>query len=142
MRLLTKLRRYLSIGSHRSKVPTGIVPLKEIRKAVVFVDTADDGLEPTKVRIKKFFGDNGISTTFISAADAKLRTQSDLFIAVNGHKSVDEEYAASASSARFKVGRHQLKRQVYDCVVADPTDQPVPVGAAFDLMMKVLTNIK
>lgn len=142
MRLLTKIRRYLSIGSHRSKVPTGIIPLKKIRKAVVFVDNADEGLEATKVRISKFFGDNHISTAFISAADADIRTKSDIFIAINGHKSVDEQYAASSSTARFKVGRHQLKRQIYDCVVADPTDEPVPVAEAFDLMMKLLANIK
>ncbi|MBO4743150.1 MAG: hypothetical protein J5533_05900 [Bacteroidales bacterium] len=142
MRLLTKLKRKLSIGRHRSKVPTGFLPLKEIHSVVVFVDGADEGLEPTKVRILKFFGDNGIKVRFISALDEDLRTSSDLFIALNGHKSVDEHYAAAASTARFKIGRHQLGRQLYDCVVADPTEEPVFVAAAFDYMTKLITQIK
>ena len=142
MKLLTKLRRYFSIGSHRSNVPTGFIPLKEIKTVVVVTDGADAGLEPTKVRISKFFGDNNIKVKYISAADKDIRTSSDLFLAINGHVSVDEKYAASSSTARFKIGRHQVGRQIYDVVVADPTDEPVPVAAAFDYMTKLITNIK
>ena len=109
---------------------------------MVFVDSSDPGLEPTKVRITKFFGDNNIKVKYISAADKDIRTSSDLFLAINGHVSVDEKYAASSSTARFKIGRHQLGRQIYDVVVADPTDEPVPVAAAFDYMTKLITNIK
>ena len=142
MKLLRKIKRYLCICGHRSTVPTGIIPLKDIRTAVIFVDGADVGLEPTKVRILKFFGDNGIKVRFISADDKDIRTSSDLFIALNGHKSIDERYAASSSTARFKVGRHQMPRQLYDFVVADPTDEPSPVASAFDLMLKLITHIQ
>lgn len=142
MKLLKKLARFFAISSHRSNVPTGFIPLRDMRSAVVFTDPADAGMEPLKVRIRKFFGDNGISTRFISAADKDIRTSSDIFIALNGHKSIDERYAAASSTARFKVGRHQLARQVYDFVVSDPTDEPVPVAAAFDVMLKLITSIK
>lgn len=142
MSIFTKIRRYLTLNSHRSKVPTGIIPLRQIKSVVVFVDSSDQGLEPTKLQINKFFGDNNIRVRYVNASEKNLRTESDLFIALNGHKSVDEHYAAAASTARFKIGRHQLGRQLYDCVVADPTEEPVPVATAFDIMKNLITHVQ
>ena len=72
--IFTKLKRYLSVGRHRSKVPTGFIPLKEIKSVVVFADSSDPGLDPTKVRISKFFGDNGISPTFLPQGPVLQKT--------------------------------------------------------------------
>ncbi len=140
MKLFRTIARYLSIGSHRSSVPTGLLPLGEVRSVTVFTDGADQGLEPAKVRIRKFFGDR--SVTFISALDKDIRTSSDVFIALNSKPSVDERYAASSSTARFKLGRHQLKGQIYDFVVTDPAEEPSTAGAAFDVMANLITHIK
>ena len=140
MRLLVKLRRYLSASRHRSPVATGILPLKDIHSVVVFVDGADAGLEPLKIRIQKFV--QGCSVKFVSARDKDLRTSSDAFIAINSTPSVDERYAAVWSTARFKVGRHQLPHQVYDLVVSDPGEEPAPVGTAFEVMSNLITQIK
>lgn len=140
MRLLVKLSRYLSARRHRSPVATGILPLADVHSVVVFVDGADQGLEPTKIRIQKFF--EGRSVTFVSARDKNLRTSSDAFIAINSVPSVDERYAAVWSTARFKAGRHQLPGQVYDLVVSDPGEEPSPVSTAFEAMSNLITQIK
>lgn len=140
MRILVKLSRYLSASRHRSPVATGIIPLAEMHSVVVFVDGADPGLEPTKIRIRKFF--EGRSVSFVSARDKDLRTGSDVFIALNSTPSVDERYAAVWSTARFKIGRHQIPGQVYDMVVSDPGEEPSAVSSAFDVMSNLITHIE
>lgn len=141
MNLFKKFARLVCVRRHRSTVPTGLLPLSEVKSVVVFFDESDPYCEPLKIRIKEFFGKRGAAVQFVSEFDKDLRTESDLFIALNTKPSIDEKYAASCSRARFKVGRHQLKGKVYDFVVKDPTEEPEPVGAAFDVIEKMLTSI-
>ena len=142
MQLLKKIVRLLCIGSHRSTVPTGFVPLPEIRSVVVFSDPSDPGQVAALAETHKFFAHRGISVKTVTASDRNIRTQSDLFIALNSKKSIDERYAAASSTARFKVGRHQLRRQVYDVVVSDPDEESAGADAAFRAISNILTTIK
>lgn len=142
MKLLRKIIRLLCTGSHRSAVPTGFVPLSGIRSVVVFSDPGDQGQAAALAAARKFFSHSGISVKTITASDRNVRTESDLFIALNGRKSIDERYAAASSTARFKIGRHQLRRQVYDVIVSDPEDAPASADAAFSAISKILTTIQ
>ena len=142
MQLLKKIIRLLCTGSHRSTVPTGFVPLSDIRTVVIFSDPSDQGHVAALSSARTFFSHCGISVQVITAADRNIRTKSDLFIAINGKKSIDERYAAAASTARFKIGRHQLRGQVYDVIVRDPDEEPAGSDAAFRAISNILTTIK
>lgn len=143
MSFTRKVVRWFCIGAHRSKVPTGLMPLTDIKSAVVYVDATEAYCEPFKLRLKDFFGKKGIDLRIIGEFDKDLRTDSDFFLALNPKPCINERYAATCSTARFKAGRHQIKRGVYDLVVADAADsEPLPMKEAFDAMEKMLTNIK
>ncbi len=137
-----KVVRWFCLGAHRSKVPTALMPLSDIRSAVVYVDAAEAYCEPFKLRLKDFFGKRGIELKIISEFDRDLRTASDFFLALNPLPCINEHYAASSSTARFKAGRHQFKREIYDLVVIDAPGAPLPMKDAFDAIEKMLINIK
>lgn len=142
MSLVRKLIRLFCTPSHRSQVQTGLLPLQDIKSATVFVDENEAGFEPLKLRIKEFFSSRGIEVVFLSAFSKDIRSTSDLFIALNAKPSIDERYAAASSSARFKIGRHALKKGTYDFVVSDPEEVPAPVSEVFDVIEKLLCSVK
>ena len=130
-----KLVRAFALRAHRSKVPTRLIPLTEIRSAVVYVNAVEPYCEPFKLKLKDFFGKRGIELK-------DLRTDSDFFLSLNPKPCINERYAATSSTARFKAGRHQLKGGVYDLVVSDTTPEPVAMKEAFEVIEKMLNNIK
>jgi len=142
MNLFRKLKRLFCIGRHRSTVPTGFLPLSEIRSAVIYMDLDESGGEPLKLRLKDFFGKQGIDLRLLSPHDKDIRTSSDLFIALNARPCIDERYAATSSTARFKIGRHQLRKGVYDFIVTDQEDAHAPVSSVFDVIVNLITSIR
>ena len=137
-----KLVRVFALRAHRSKVPTRLMPLSEIRSAVVYVNAVEPYCEPFKLKLKEFFNKRGIELKIIGEFDKDLRTDSDFFLSLNPKPCINERYAASSSTARFKAGRHQLKGGVYDLVVSDTTPEPVAMKEAFEVIEKMLNNIK
>lgn len=117
---LRTIARFLLMRHHRSKTPTGILPLSELHSAVIMCDPKDPCPEKD---IKRFFEPYGISYSIISEFDKDIRTGSDIFISLTGETSISERYAAMSSTARFKVGRRQIKRDVYDLVVYNPAPE-------------------
>ncbi len=142
MSFLRKFGRWLCLRAHRSKVPTSLIPLSEVKSAVVYVDATEAYCEPFKLRLKDFFGKRGISLKIIGEFDKDLRTDSDFFLALNPKPCLNERYAAISSTARFKAGRHQIKGGVYDLVVSDAPENPLQMKEAFDAIEKLLINIK
>ena len=55
MSLFRKLKRLFCMGRHRSTVPTGFLPLTEVRSVVIYTDPDESGVEPLKLRLKEFF---------------------------------------------------------------------------------------
>ena len=142
MKLTTRLKRWLCLRRHHSTVPTGLVPLSELHSAIIYLDKADDLSEPQKIRLQKFYADKGVSLSFIHADDEDLRSSSDLFISLSSLGDINERYAAGSSTARFKVGRHQLKRDVYDFVVTDNSPEPREPMEAYNVIEQFLINIQ
>lgn len=134
------LLRLLLMRFHRSKVPTGIVPLSRIHSVVIYRDPREPVCER---EYHRFFDPLGIEVTVISEFDRNIRTGSDLFIATSSFPSVSEKYAAISSTASFKVGRRQLKHRVYDLVVSDvDVEAPVSQTAAFAEICNLLKKIQ
>lgn len=131
--------RFLMMRRHRSKVPTGIVPLSFIRSAVIYRDPK----EPSCIReIKRYFEPKGIIVREISEFDSDIRTDEDLFIAISTFPSLSERYAATSSTAKFKVGRRQLKGNVYDLVVSDNSEMPKSQSTAFAAITEFIDKIQ
>lgn len=131
MNLKRKLIRYLCLHRHSSSIPTGLEPLSKLRSVVIFMDKADEITEPQKIKIRGFFKEYGLSTSFLYMDNDDLRSSSDMFISLSLEGGINERYAASASTARFKVGRHQLEHDIYDLVVtdSDPEHPCAPLDA-------------
>lgn len=142
MNPLRVLIRLLCMHSHSSKAPTGITPLCDIRSAVIYVCQEDPHCEPAKVMMRHFFESRGISVRIISSYDRDIRTSSDLFLAMNNKVGISERYAARSSSAKYKVGRHQLRRNVYDVVVSDTSEEPMKVDVAFESVKDILLKVE
>ena len=142
MSLKSKAKHFLCLRRHRSDVPTGLVPLSDISTAVIFMDCPEDLLESQKIGIMGFFKHHGITVSFLYADDEELRTSSDLFISLSVQGGINERYAAVSSTARFKIGRHQLKGDVYDFVVTDGAPEPVPALDAFKVIEHFILNIQ
>ena len=47
-----------------------------------------------------------------------------------------------SSSAKYKVGRHQLRHNVYDVVVSDTSEEPMKVDVMFDAVEKILLKVE
>ena len=142
MSLKRKLIRFFAMRRHRSTVPTGLAPLSDLHSAVLFLDKPDDLEEPQKTAITRFFKQHGITLSFLYDDDEDLRTSSDLFISLSAIGGVNERYAATSSAARFKIGRHQLKGDVYDFVVTDGSPEPAQPMEAFKVVEHFILNIQ
>ena len=142
MKITRKLIHFLRLRRNRSTVPTGLVPLSGLHSAVIYLENPGDLSEPQKVSVTTFFKQHGIGTSWLHAEDEELRSSSDLFISLSLSGDIFERYAATCSSARFKVGRHQLKGDVYDFVMTDNGPEPVPPMDACGVIEQFLLNIK
>lgn len=139
MEALHIIARFFARRAHRSKTPTGLLPLSQIHSATVFRDPEEP--EPN-IALHRFFDPLGIEVTTISQHDRNVRSGGDLFIALSSQKSISEEYAALSSTARFKVGRRQLPGNVYDLVYTDPEGEVQRQEDAFKAISALLEKIR
>lgn len=134
--------RLLLMHSHSSRRPTGITPLSQIHSVVIYVCQDDPHCEPAKIMMKHFFESRGINVRIICSYDRNIRTSSDLFLAMNNKVGISERYAARSSTAKYKVGRHQLRRNIYDVVVTDSSEEPMKVDVMFDAVKDILLKVE
>ena len=143
MKLLRKLKLLIGMCRYPSKVPTGLVPLSALRTAVLYLASPFELTEPQKLEISGFFQKYGITAGFIYADTEVLKTDAELFISLSVTDDIFERHAAVTSTARFKVGRHQLKNGTYDFVLSDVNpEEPVSVTEAFNEISKFLITIQ
>lgn len=142
-----------------SDIPTGFIPMSEIRTANVVIDVEEPGFDTLKedilawsrsngIKVSIFFFDfrklgkdelllTSIQTTilrkdldWIGMPDAgkiapMLEDKSDLFICLVDNSCFATDFLGKCAKARFKIGRHAYKGDVYDMVFSG--------GAAADL---------
>ncbi len=129
--------RFFLLLFHRSKVPTGLLPLDRISSAAVLRTEGDSGLDDA---VNIFFGKFGIRVRLLSRKDRDLRSGEDLFVSLLPKRSMDETYAAVCSTAVFKVGIHDV-RNCFDLTVrpqeGGETDQVAIFRAITDILIKI-----
>lgn len=136
--LRTILRLFLLYG-HRSKVPTGIYPLDSIESVAVLRSPDEYAVDRM---ITEFFRPRNIRVRLLSKEDPDLRTDEDLFISLLAEPDIDELYAALSSKAKFKIGIHNLRPDVYNMVVTVADSEDVRQVAFFETIQDILTKIR
>lgn len=149
---ISLLARYISLRKHVSTVPTGILPLSKINRATVFVDSADYDSDPTRVAVQHFFSSRGIAVNIICPQKWDVNwhgwlknpdnTDPDLFISLADYDNFASEYAARCSTAKFKVGRVQLRGNVFDMVLVIPEGQLPLQHTIFEAITELLLKVE
>lgn len=66
----------------------------------------------------------------------------DLFISLLRSDNFAARFTAKYCKARFKVGREQIDRNVFDLVVSDPSDRKLTQAEAFEAIKGIISKIK
>lgn len=152
---ITLLVRKIALHKHHSTVPTGIIPLDQIRKATVFVDNLDADADHVEKTARQYFEKRNIDVRIINAKKWDIGIfgclkrhkgekdfGEDLFISTAYAYNFTAEYAARCSTARFKVGREQLQGNLFDIVIKDPEGQIIRQPMAFKAIIDLLEKIQ
>lgn len=148
-----------SIRHRRSKTPTTLLPLRELKEAIVLLDWNAPDAQQTSDALVAFFGKAGIKVTFIKPGSKglnpfgrfknrdrlpegrKVRRHEDLFLSLLPGSSYAEEFEAFCSPARFKIGRGVFRDRVYDFHITDPegavSSQYEVFGTVRDFLLKI-----
>lgn len=156
---VTYLVRRIALKKHASTVPTGLLPLSEVRKAVVLLSAMDPDVEIIRKEAKKFFEPFDIEVLFLApmkwdincfgwlkeksrCPEGKERNE-DLFISLEQDRDCFvAEYELKCSTARFKVSRFQLKGDVADISVFNPDGAIPRTPEAFSVIRDFLLRIR
>lgn len=130
--------RFFLLLFHRSKVPTSFVPLDQISSVAVLRTEDEYGLDK---EINDFFNRFGIRVRLLSKRDKRLRTDEDLFISLLAERGMDETYAVECSTAKFKVGIHDIKKY-FDLTVVPPEGGDARQVAIFRVIADILQKIR
>ncbi len=156
---VTYLARRIALKKHASTVPTGLLPLSEVRKAVVLLNAMDPDIEIIKKDVKKFFEPFDIEVLFLAPMKwdinyfgwlkEKFRCpegnerNEDLFISLEPDRDVFfAEYELRCSTARFKMSRFQLPGDVADISVSNPESAIPRTPETFDVIKDFLLKIR
>ena len=138
--------------------PTSLLPMQEIRSAVVYVDgqtTAEDPAVAVRL-VQRLLTDRGIAVRILCPQKQDLNwfgrlkpavrggTDADLFLSLAASPdNFTAAYEARCSTARFKVGRCALPDRVFDLVAASPAqDGPDVQAGAIPGILELLDKIQ
>ena len=155
---ILQVLRWWALRRHRSTAPTSLLPMKEVRRAAVFIDGLAGGEDPavTGRLIQRKLADRGIEVQLLCAQKQDLdwlgrlkdaqrgAGGEDLFLSMSTRADCfAAEYEARCRTARFKVGRRPLDGGIYDLVVADPEPtEPQGDAQAFASILEILDKIQ
>lgn len=146
----TAIFRAISLRKHRSRVPTKLTPLREIKRAVVLIDpTAKDAIGVKSV-ISGFFAKRNIPVEMITPNRSNLNwmgflkrkeRNEDLFISLYSSNRFEARYEAKCSKACMKIGRYRIKKNVFDIIVSDTGGNISSQTDVFNTITEILIRI-
>ena len=155
---LLKLCRRLALRSLKEGAPTRLLPLCEVRSALVYVDgSAGEDLPLVCRNVQQFFDYQGIPVRILQPGRSELdligrpgkklreglAAGTDLLVCLNASpENFTAEYLSRSIPARFKVGCRALEGNVYDLVVAPPEGAGGGQAAAFAAIRDLLVKIR
>lgn len=140
-----------------SSVQTGLVPLSEIRTVTVYLERDSYDWAATERKVRKYFESHGIEVDVIimnsldvdwlgrrrKDENAKSREgEEDLLISLLPYNTFALKYCAVSSKARFKIGREQIKKNVFDLVVEHKEEDEGSQIAVFDYITELFSKLK
>ena len=154
---LLNLFRRLALRSLEPAAPTILLPLREVKSALVYVDGSEGPEAGAKIKrsVQQFFDYHGIPVRVLQPGRSeldllgrpkgKLREElsagTDLFVNLSvSPEDFTGEYLSRTVPARFKAGCRALEGNVYDLVAAPPEGgrgQAAAFAAVRDLLVKI-----
>lgn len=150
--------RDMKIRKEASKIPTSILPLREIHVVTVLLDWSAPDAGITDAAVRNFFSKRGVDVFVINPGsrdftplgrlrnrarlqEGKFIRHEDLFISLASGSSFAEEYEAAVSPAKFKIGRCQTNYNSYDFVLSDNEFKHYPQSEVFEAIVSELLKI-
>lgn len=143
---------------HRSRVETAILPLGSIRKALVLIDSTEEGYGLAEKEVRDFFEGLGIEALIVCPTKKDLDIvgrvrrkiiapggapfAEDLFISLYPVNRFETRYEAICSPARFKIGRDYIKGDIFNIVVRNPEGSSPSQSEAFGTIRDLLEKIR
>lgn len=168
--------RERALRSFRSRRPTGLVPIGQVRSASVLLDAESPGFAECQAAVSEFFRSRGIkgqfffldlrplgkkellttsiTNTFLrkdldmfgiparEKLDRLAQDEPDLLLSLTDRDDFPVECIVCRSTARFKVGRRQLRGNPFDLVVSDNGEEKVSQLRAFNEIIRFFEKIQ
>lgn len=158
-RPLLTLFRHCALRSLEGGAPTGLLPLKQFRSAVVILNAGEGEEAVAKLSrsIRQFFEYQGIPVQLVAPSRKEvdligrpkksvreaLAAGADLLVCLDASpEGFTAEYLSRTVPARFKVGCRALDGNVYDLVVAPPEGGSGGQAASFAAIRDILVKIR
>lgn len=128
-----------------SRIPTSIVPLAEFRRVTVLLDATAPDFEKAWNVALTFFGKTGSELTVVPVERKGLiRTsrKTDVLISLLPVHDWRSRYVVCRSQAKFKIGRGQFDKPVFDLVVSDPEGRQFPQSEVLEKIFDILRKLK
>lgn len=153
------IARRKTLREVESKVPTGLVPLSEIKTVTVYIERNSYDWSATERKVRRFFENKDIQVETIimnsldvdwlgrrrrSLTKKSIEGHEDLLISLLPVNSFALKYCAISSNAKFKIGREQIRKNVFDLVVSDRTTDSDDGSqiAVFDYITELFTKLQ
>lgn len=151
------IARPFLLHKNRSKVQTSILPLSEIRRAVILIDKAEDEYQKAIDKVAEFFRKKNIDAIILCPGKKDLSlwgkikrsrrypdpkdTVEDLLISLYSENKFEAEYEIVCSNSRFKIGRYNLGKDIFNIILTDPEDKSPKQWEVFDTVKDLLEKI-
>ena len=155
--LVLLVRRYV-LRHTQSSTPTSLLPMQQIRSAVVYVDGLTVAEDPSVAcrLAQRLLLDRGIDVRILCPGNKFLdwilrikpgqrdETPCDLFLSLADPLDFTAEYEARRTEARFKAGRCALEGGVFDLVASSPRNEQAPAkqADAIPAILEILDKIQ
>ena len=154
--MLKRIIRNILSTRYASPVRTALTPLDRIKSAAVFMPQGREDTCRVYDMVTAFFRKKGIpftiylpgplNTDFLGrvtyyGGPSQPIGEEDLFISLFAEDCFASEFAARSSRAMFKVGRSQLKGEVYDLVITSPGEGEYETAEVFSNIADILEKI-
>lgn len=146
----TAILRAIFLRKNRSRVPTRLTPLRDIKRAVVLIDPAAKDAIGVKTVISGFFAKMNIPVEMITPNRSNLnwlgflkrkKRDEDLFISLYSSNRFEAKYEAKCSKASMKIGRYRIKKDVFDIIVSDTGGNVSSQTDVFNTIKEILIRI-
>lgn len=152
------LLRLIALRRNESNTPHGLHPLNAIREATVLVAPQQEDSDAVRAAVSQFFSYNNIPVHIFcptckdidlagtikkkSRGERAAQGAGELLISLaDPEDAFWAEYEARCSRACFKIGRRQLKGDVFDLVILPPESGNIPSQSAVFSEIKNYLNI-